>query len=136
MPSKAYRRDREEARKAAYAQDHNPFKEGTRLWKMCEKIRRLRAAMNDLEDEMTAAYCRCDEEQDENDWKADPAQDERWNAGLDFALTQLCKVLKVDPLTVTWDAATETLDGDVQAVIGNVLRVRFGEEWLSGNATR
>ena len=29
---------------------------------------------------------------------------------------------------VNWDAATETLDGDVQAVIGNILRARFGED--------
>jgi hypothetical protein len=55
------------------------------------------------------------------DWEDDPASDERWNAGVDFAQMQLCAVLKVDPKTVTWDAATETLDGDVQAVIGNIL---------------
>lgn len=49
--------------------------------------------------------------------------------GIDFALMQLCSVLGVDPQSVTWDAATETRDGDVQAIIGNILRAKFGEDW-------
>jgi hypothetical protein len=49
--------------------------------------------------------------------------------GIDFALEQLCKFLDVDPASVNWDAATETVDGDVQAVIGNILRAKFGEDW-------
>lgn len=65
----------------------------------------------------------------EEDWQDDPASDERWNAGLDFAMEHLCKVLGVNPREVNWDAATETLDGDVMAVIGNVLRAKFGEDW-------
>lgn len=49
--------------------------------------------------------------------------------GIDFALVQLCKYLGVDPDDVTWDAATETVDGDVQAVIGNIFCTKFGEDW-------
>ncbi len=55
------------------------------------------------------------------DWRDDPSADERWNAGCDFAMEQLCAVLKVDPQAVNWDAATETLDGDVQAVLHSIL---------------
>lgn len=65
----------------------------------------------------------------EVDWRDDPSADERWNAGLDYGQTQLCKVLGVDPTSVSWDAATETLDGDVQSVIGNILTARFGDDW-------
>lgn len=63
------------------------------------------------------------------DWRDDPTSDERWNAGCDFAMTQLCRFLGVDPATVDWDAATETLDGDVQSVIGKILRAKLGEDW-------
>ncbi len=63
------------------------------------------------------------------DWRDDPTSDERWNAGCDFAMTQLCKALDVDPAAVNWDAATETVDGDVQSVIWNILRARMGEDW-------
>jgi hypothetical protein len=59
----------------------------------------------------------------------DPTADEGWNAGCDFAMMQLCKFLGVDPEKVTWDAATETVEGDVQAVIGNILRMKFGDDW-------
>ncbi|KRE08145.1 hypothetical protein ASE61_00575 [Bosea sp. Root670] len=62
-------------------------------------------------------------------WKDDPTADERWNAGCDFAMTRLCDYLKVDPASVRWDAATETVDGDVSAVIGNIFTARFGEDW-------
>lgn len=65
----------------------------------------------------------------EEDWRNDPSRDERWNAGVDYVMKQLCTFLSVDPNNVSWDAATETLDGDVQAVIGNVLRGHFGENW-------
>ena len=30
---------------------------------------------------------------------------------------------------MTWDAATEELEGDVLAVLGNILTVRFGDDW-------
>ncbi|MBZ9600686.1 hypothetical protein [Phyllobacterium chamaecytisi] len=63
------------------------------------------------------------------DWRVDPALDDRWNAGVDFVMEQLCKVLNVDPRIITWDAATETLDGDVQSVLCNILRKHFGDEW-------
>lgn len=49
--------------------------------------------------------------------------------GIDFALEQLCQFLGVDPTDVSWDAATETTDGDVRSVIGNILRTKFGEDW-------
>lgn len=63
------------------------------------------------------------------DWRDDPSADERWNAGCDFAMTMLCQVVKADPAKVSWDAATETLDGDVMAVIGNILTEGLGEDW-------
>lgn len=62
-------------------------------------------------------------------WRDDPTADERWNAGCDFAMTRLCAFLGVDPNSVSWDAATETIDGDVSAVIGNIMRAKFGEDW-------
>lgn len=69
----------------------------------------------------------------DEDWRDDPAADERWQAGCDFALVQLCHALDVDPKAVRWDAATETLDGDVIAVIWNIiasfLRVKMGDDW-------
>jgi len=65
----------------------------------------------------------------DDDWRADPSADERWNAGLDFGMQQFCAVLGVDPKTVNWDAATETLDGDVQSVLCGIGKVRFGEDW-------
>lgn len=70
-----------------------------------------------------------DEGKVREDWRDDPAADERWCAGLDYGQNQLCAVLGVDPKTVNWDAATETLDGDVQSVIGNILRMAFGDNW-------
>jgi Lar family restriction alleviation protein len=76
-----------------------------------------------------AAGCLPDPAQSPDDWQDDPAADERWNAGCTFALDQLCKFLGVDSSGVTWDAATETVDGDVQAVIGNILCAKYGENW-------
>jgi hypothetical protein len=63
------------------------------------------------------------------DWRNDPSADERWSAGCDFAMTMLCEMVKVDPAKVSWDAATETLEGDVSAVIGNILTEGLGEDW-------
>jgi len=71
----------------------------------------------------------CDAVTVEDDWRDDPSADERWNAGCDYAMVQLCAVLGVDPKDVRWDAATETLDGDVCAAISNVFRVKYGEDW-------
>lgn len=63
-------------------------------------------------------------------WRDDPSADERWNAGLDYGQQQqLCNVLGVNPRDVSWDAATETLDGDVQSVIWKILCARFGDDW-------
>lgn len=59
----------------------------------------------------------------------DPTDDPRWNDGCDFAMTQLCAFLGVDPESVRWDAATETVEGDIQAVIGNIFRAKFGDDW-------
>lgn len=59
----------------------------------------------------------------------DPTAHALWNEGCDFAMTQLCTVLGVDPRAVSWDAATETTDGDVRAVIGNIMRAKYGEAW-------
>ncbi|WP_375274447.1 DUF3850 domain-containing protein [Methylorubrum thiocyanatum] len=63
------------------------------------------------------------------DWRDDPSSDVRWNAGLVYGQDQLCRVLGVDPDKVSWDAATETLDGDVQSVICNILRAWAGDDW-------
>lgn len=51
------------------------------------------------------------------------------DGGIDFAIEQLAMVLGVDAAAVNWDAATETEEGDVRAVLGNVLTARFGESW-------
>lgn len=64
-----------------------------------------------------------------SEWREDPSSDERWQEGCNFAMEQLCEFLGVNPRDVRWDAATETLDGDVQAVIGNILRAKYGEDW-------
>lgn len=78
-----------------------------------------------------AALSRPDAPAKDGGWRDDPAADERWCDGLDYGQTQLCIVLGIDPQTVNWDAATETLDGDVHSVIGNILTMRFGEDWQS-----
>lgn len=83
-----------------------------------------------IRDDMSAAilaYLSGPEQAD--DWRDDPSADERWNAGLDYGMEQLCALLGVDPQSVTWEAATETVDGDVQSVLGNILRVKYGEDW-------
>lgn len=59
----------------------------------------------------------------------DLTPDGRWNAGIDFALEQLCKYLGVDVGDVLWDAATETVDGDVRSVIGNIMRAKYGDDF-------
>lgn len=53
------------------------------------------------------------------------------DAGINYAIRQLCEILDVDPHSISWDAATETMDGDVSSVICNVLRAAYGEEWSS-----
>ncbi|WP_327209927.1 hypothetical protein [Rhizobium leguminosarum] len=56
MASKAYRQDYERAREAAYRYRHNPFEEGTRVWRLCEKARHWKSVMDDMDDEMEAVY--------------------------------------------------------------------------------
>jgi hypothetical protein len=60
MPGKkssaAYRADREAAREAAYRYRHNPFEEGTRRWKLCERARAHKATMDWIFDEMEEVY--------------------------------------------------------------------------------
>lgn len=70
----------------------------------------------------------------EDDWRDDPSADDRWNAGCGYAQEQLCKVLGVDPQSIDWDAATETLDGDVQSVTCKILTAGLGEEWAEHTA--
>lgn len=66
---------------------------------------------------------------DDIKYNDDPATNERWNDGVDFTMMQLRAVLRVAPEVVTWDAATETLDGDVRSVIGNILTKAMGDDW-------
>ncbi len=51
------------------------------------------------------------------------------DAGINYAIERLCEALAVDPNSISWDAATETMDGDVVSVICNVLRAAYGEKW-------
>lgn len=54
--SSAYKADLAAAKEAAYQYAHNPFEEGTRAWKMCEKSRAHKAAMDSILDELEAVY--------------------------------------------------------------------------------
>jgi hypothetical protein len=60
MPGKkssaAYRADLAAAKEAAYKYVHNPFEEGTRVWKLCEKARAHKATMDWMFDEMEEVY--------------------------------------------------------------------------------
>jgi hypothetical protein len=60
MPGKkssaAYRADLAAAKEAAYRYVHNPFEEGTRAWRLCEKARARKATMDFLFDEMEEVY--------------------------------------------------------------------------------
>jgi hypothetical protein len=47
--------------------------------------------------------------------------------GVNFLMDMLIETLGLTKDQVTWDAATETYDGDVQAVLSGILRLRFGE---------
>jgi hypothetical protein len=93
------------------------------------EVRSLRIDNARLRDEATIRSLAQGAMQDD-----DPTANEQWNAGCDFALAHLCKFLGVDFKAVSWDAATETVDGDVLAVIGNILRVKFGEDWGPNDA--
>lgn len=56
MASKAYRQDQQKAREAAYKYRHNPFEQGTRVWRLCEKWRSWKSVMDDMDEEMEAVY--------------------------------------------------------------------------------
>jgi hypothetical protein len=90
-----------------------------------EDIRTVLAALR------AAAKVRANSEGDGEVEEEDLASDDRWNAGVNYAIERLCEILGVDPKAVNWDAATETLDGDVMSVICNVLVAAYGEEWSS-----
>jgi hypothetical protein len=66
----------------------------------------------------------------------DPTASKEWNEGCDFALERLGKYLGIDLCSITWDGATETVEGDVDAVIGNILRAKFGEDWGPDDAAQ
>ncbi len=64
-------------------------------------------------------------------------EDERtWDEGITYGLAQLCAMLNVDPSKVRWDAATETVEGDVRSVIGNILSAWAGDDWQDLPAIR
>lgn len=52
----AYKADLAAAKEAAYKYVHNPFEEGTRVWRICEKARAHKATMDFLFDEMEEVY--------------------------------------------------------------------------------
>lgn len=56
MASKAYRQDYQKAREAAYRYASNPFEEGTRIWRLCEKARQQKSIFDAMDDEMEAVY--------------------------------------------------------------------------------
>jgi hypothetical protein len=60
MPGKRstalYRADLQEARQSAYRYVHNPYEEGTRLWKLCENARRHKQTMDFMFEEMEEIY--------------------------------------------------------------------------------
>ncbi|KMO18869.1 hypothetical protein [Methylobacterium indicum] len=59
-----------------------------------------------------------------------------WDEGITYGLQRLCAVLGVDPSKVSWDAATETVEGDVRSVIGNILCAWAGDDWQDLPAIR
>jgi hypothetical protein len=97
-------------------------------WREVKGADHVRASMGAALDVATAGYV-TPEAHAADDWESDPAADERWVAGCDFAIFQLASVLGIKPDAFSWDAATEELDGDVRAVIGNALTAAFGDDW-------
>lgn len=53
---------------------------------------------------------------------------EDFHAGVDFAMELMCKFLRADPNSFSWDAATEEFEGDVMSVLGNMFEAAFGED--------
>jgi hypothetical protein len=98
-------------------------------WREVKGADHVRASMGAALDVATAGYV-TPEAHAADDWESDPAADERWVAGCDFAIFQLASVLGIKPDAFSWDAATEELDGDVRAVIGNALTAALGDDWF------
>lgn len=59
-----------------------------------------------------------------------PQDSDDFHAGVDFAIEALAEVLCIDINSFSHDAATETMEGDVIAVIGNALTACLGEDWV------
>ena len=57
-------------------------------------------------------------------WQDDPAADDRWCAGNDFALSRLCAVLKVNPDLVDWDGSDNSLQDEADALIMRILNAQ------------
>lgn len=55
-------------------------------------------------------------------WRDDPASNDAWCAGNDYALTRLCKVLGVDPAKVSWDGSDGGLDEEADALVWRILQ--------------
>lgn len=60
----------------------------------------------------------------------EPRDTDDFHAGVDFAIEALAVALGIDVNSFSHDAATETFDGDVLAVIGNALTAALGEDWI------
>lgn len=52
-----------------------------------------------------------------------------FHSGLVFAVEALAIVLGISVDDFSHDAATETIEGDLMAVMANALDAKFGEEW-------
>lgn len=52
-----------------------------------------------------------------------------FHEGVSYGIEALAHVLGIDVNSFSHDAATETMEGDVKAVISNALTARFGDEW-------
>lgn len=92
-----------------------------------KRWRTLVALPETYAEEIVAALAAPPAPASEPDWRDDPAADDRWQAGCDYAMMRLCDILGVDMKSVRWDAATETLDGDVCAVLWNILVAKYGD---------
>lgn len=53
---------------------------------------------------------------------------EDFHTGITYAIEALSCVLGIDVNSFSHDAATETTEGDVMAVLGNCLNAKFGED--------
>jgi len=49
--------------------------------------------------------------------------------GVDWTIAKVAETLGIGVNDFSWDAATEEWEGDVQAVICNMLTASLGEDW-------